>query len=42
MVHEYPEGGMAVYHGKRRVGVYDKSGGLILGVEEIGRAAALG
>lgn len=42
MVHEYPEGGMAVYHGKRRVGVYDKSGGLILGAEEIGRAAALG
>ncbi len=42
MVHEYPEGGMAVYHGKRRVGVYDREGSLILGAEEIGRAAALG
>ena len=42
MVHEYPEGNMAIYHGKRRVGVYDRRGVLIRGAKETVRAAALG
>ncbi len=42
VVHEYPEGGMAIYHDKRRVGVYDREGGLIRGAREISRAVALG
>ena len=42
VVHEYPEGGMAIYHGKRRVGSYDREGSLIRGAKDISRATALG
>ena len=42
VVHEYPEGGMAIYHGKRRVASYDREGSLIRGAKDISRATALG
>ena len=39
MVHEYEDGKMAVVHGrKRKPGVYDRSGNLIEGAEEIRKA----
>lgn len=36
-VHEYPDGGLAVFHGPRRLARYDRNGNLL---EEIAKAAA--
>ena len=40
MVHEYCDGGMAVFHeGKRKLGVYDRDGNLLEEAKEIKRVA---